>query len=78
LLAAVPKPDPSARKAFVPPLGEVASPAAPPGGCYFHPRCPFAVKQCEVEPPAWQEIFPGHRVRCHRAHELDLTQPAGA
>jgi peptide/nickel transport system ATP-binding protein len=78
LLAAVPKADPSARKAFVPPRGEVASPAAPPSGCYFHPRCPYAVKQCELEPPAWQEIFPGHRVRCHRAEELDLTQPTDA
>jgi peptide/nickel transport system ATP-binding protein len=73
LLAAVPKPDPRERAAFSPPLGEAANPAQPPSGCYFHPRCPFAVEQCKVERPVWEEIAPGHRVRCHRARELELA-----
>jgi peptide/nickel transport system ATP-binding protein len=29
--------------------GEPASPLAPPAGCAFHPRCPDAVPQCEVD-----------------------------
>jgi peptide/nickel transport system ATP-binding protein len=53
--------------------GEVANPAAPPGGCYFHPRCPYAVEACRTHTPEWREIAPGHRVACHRADELKLA-----
>ncbi len=48
-------------------------PAAPPTGCYFHPRCPHAIEVCRTQAPAWQEISPGHVVGCHRAHELRLA-----
>jgi peptide/nickel transport system ATP-binding protein len=72
LLSAVPKPDPRARSQRTPLQGEVANPAAPPSGCYFHPRCPYAVERCRTEAPAWEEIRPGHFVRCHRAAELQL------
>jgi len=41
LLAAIPEPDPSRRKARVPLPGEVPSPINPPPGCPFHPRCPL-------------------------------------
>jgi oligopeptide/dipeptide ABC transporter ATP-binding protein len=73
LLGAVPRPDPAARQAITPPRGRIADPANPPSGCYFHPRCPFAVEQCKVERPRWEEISPGRMVRCHRAKELDLA-----
>jgi peptide/nickel transport system ATP-binding protein len=73
LLAAVPRPDPTARLTFTPPRGEVADPTNPPSGCYFHPRCPFAVDRCRTERPVWQEIAPNRRVRCHRAAELTLA-----
>jgi peptide/nickel transport system ATP-binding protein len=73
LLGAVPRPDPAARQAITPPRGRIADPANPPSGCYFHPRCPFAVEQCKVQRPSWQEIAPGRMVRCHRAKELDLA-----
>src|SRR5207244_12803841 len=52
--------------------GEVANPAAPPSGCYFHPRCQFAVDLCRSLAPSWEEIEPGRFVRCHRARELTL------
>ncbi len=45
--------------------GEVPSPINPPSGCRFHPRCPFAMDQCSVEPPVDKEVGPGHRVSCH-------------
>jgi peptide/nickel transport system ATP-binding protein len=57
--------------------GEVANPAAPPSGCYFHPRCPYAVETCKNVRPVWEEIEPGRFVRCHRARELNLTGVAG-
>jgi peptide/nickel transport system ATP-binding protein len=52
--------------------GEVANPAAPPSGCYFHPRCQFAIEVCKNLAPSWEEIEPGRFVRCHRARELTL------
>jgi len=52
LLAAIPTPDPRRRRAFVPVQGETPSAVAPPPGCPFHPRCPFAIDACrEVVPP---------------------------
>jgi peptide/nickel transport system ATP-binding protein len=55
------------------PKGEVASPANPPSGCYFHPRCPFAIDVCRQVTPPLEEITPGQYAACHRAHELDLA-----
>jgi peptide/nickel transport system ATP-binding protein len=73
LLSAVPEPDPRARAHRVILQGEVANPAAPPPGCYFHPRCPYAIETCRTEAPPWQQIAPGHFVSCHRAQELQLV-----
>jgi oligopeptide/dipeptide ABC transporter ATP-binding protein len=73
LLAAIPVPDPRARAERKPLTGEVANPAAPPSGCYFHPRCPYAVEKCKTTAPAWEELEPGRFVRCHRASELTLS-----
>jgi peptide/nickel transport system ATP-binding protein len=73
LLSAVPEPDPRTRSRRIVLQGEVANPAAPPPGCYFHPRCPHAIDVCRTETPAWQEISPGHFVGCHRAKELQLA-----
>jgi len=72
LLSAAPEPDPRARTRRIILQGEVANPASPPAGCYFHPRCPHAVEVCRVQAPAWQEISPAHFVACHRARELQL------
>jgi peptide/nickel transport system ATP-binding protein len=73
LLSAVPEPDPRVRSKRIILQGEVANPAAPPSGCYFHPRCPFAVVLCRTETPAWREVARGHFVGCHRADELTLA-----
>ena len=72
LLAAVPVPDPRQRAADIELKGEVPSPADPPSGCYFHPRCPHAVDLCRTQTPVLREISPGHFVSCHRADELQL------
>jgi peptide/nickel transport system ATP-binding protein len=73
LLSAVPEPDPRLRSQRIVLQGEVANPASPPGGCYFHPRCPHAIELCRTQAPAWQELAPGHFVGCHRAGELQLA-----
>jgi peptide/nickel transport system ATP-binding protein len=72
LLSAVPKPDPRLRAQRIVLEGEVADPANPPSGCYFHPRCRYAQDICRAETPHLTEIQPGHFVSCHRAAELTL------
>ena len=67
LLSAVPVPDPRitrARKRIIL-EGDPPSPANPPSGCRFHPRCPIAVDRCRSEQPQWREAAPGHWVACH-------------
>jgi peptide/nickel transport system ATP-binding protein len=73
LLSAIPIPNPEQRMKRIILEGEVANPANPPGGCYFHPRCPYAVEICKRETPVWTEDAPGHFVACHRSRELELT-----
>jgi peptide/nickel transport system ATP-binding protein len=73
LLSAIPEPNPRARSNRTILQGEVANPAAPPSGCYFHPRCQYAIDVCRTTPPVWEEIEPGRQVRCHRARELSLA-----
>jgi oligopeptide/dipeptide ABC transporter ATP-binding protein len=77
LLAAVPVPDPRRRRARYRITGEIPTLIAPPPGCRFAPRCPFAIEQCRVEPPRLREIAgkPGRRVACHRAEEVGDIPP---
>jgi peptide/nickel transport system ATP-binding protein len=72
LMGAVPRPDPEQRGERTILEGEIANPANPPSGCYFHPRCPYAVEQCKYEEPALREVRPEHYVKCHLAEELSL------
>ena len=72
LMSAVPKPDPRARSERMILAGEVADPANPPPGCYFHPRCRYAQEICSIEEPVLREINEEHFVSCHRAEELQL------
>ena len=69
LLDAVPAPEHGAAPR---PLleGELPSPLKPPGGCHFHPRCPFATARCAAEAPPMMEAAPGHHVACHHAATL--------
>ena len=66
LLGAVPRLDaPAERLAVI--EGAVPNPLAPPPGCRFHPRCPFAVPRCRSEAPALVELEPGHEAACWQA-----------
>ncbi len=77
LMAAVPVADPRVRSAMTELEGDVPSPSDPPSGCYFHPRCRYAVDICSKEAPELIELRPDHFVSCHRAHELDLEGISG-
>ena len=72
LLSSAPKPNPRLRTDAIILEGEVADPANPPSGCYFHPRCRYRIERCETEEPGLREIAPDHWVSCHRAEELHL------
>ena len=65
LLAAVPVPDPAARRAKRVLQGDVPSPLHPPAGCHFHTRCPYAEARCRGESLWLREIESGHHVACH-------------
>jgi peptide/nickel transport system ATP-binding protein len=73
LMSAIPRPDPRPRQKRILLTGEVANPANPPSGCYFHPRCTYAKDICKTEEPPFEEVTPGHYVKCHLAKELTLV-----
>ncbi|OKK22680.1 peptide ABC transporter ATP-binding protein [Streptomyces sp. CB00455] len=66
LLSAVPLPDPVAerRRERIVLLGDPPSPAAPPPGCTFHPRCAEAREICRAERPLLR-LAAGREVACH-------------
>ncbi len=69
LLAAVPKIDGAAGARLLVP-GDPPSPANPPSGCHFHPRCPHAADVCRASYPEERPITATHALRCH----FDLGQ----
>ena len=77
LLSAVPKPDPRSRKNRILLRGDIADPANPPQGCYFHPRCRYAQQICrEHMPPllpANEVINGSHYTACHFTDILTLV-----
>jgi oligopeptide/dipeptide ABC transporter ATP-binding protein len=65
LLAAAPVPNPRAKKERIVLEGEVPSPIAPPPGCHFHTRCPFAFPRCRTEEPVLRDADSGRQFACH-------------
>ena len=72
LLSAVPPADPDIKYARIPLQGEVPSPANPPQGCIFHPRCSYTKDICRESEPALREVSSGHFASCHFAQDLTL------
>jgi oligopeptide/dipeptide ABC transporter ATP-binding protein len=66
LLSAVPVPDPEVKKNRIVLTGDVPSPANPPSGCVFHPRCTHPQKDaaCAAIVPPLEEKAPGHWAAC--------------
>ena len=65
LFSAIPIPDPEAKRERIILGGEPPSPANPPSGCRFHPRCKYAREICSRQEPTLIEVKPGHYVACH-------------
>jgi oligopeptide/dipeptide ABC transporter ATP-binding protein len=65
LVRAIPEPDPEMKKQGQGLEGEVPSPADPPPGCPFHPRCPLVEEVCRTRVPDLTGRWPGHRAACH-------------
>ncbi|MEA2089658.1 MAG: ABC transporter ATP-binding protein [Thermoproteota archaeon] len=65
LMSANPVPDPTAKKKRIILPGNVPSPANPPPGCRFHPRCFKAMDICRREEPPLIDVGNGHFVACH-------------
>ncbi|NOZ26730.1 MAG: ABC transporter ATP-binding protein [Chloroflexi bacterium] len=77
LISAVPPADPDIRLSRIVLPGDVPSPANPPSGCIFHPRCRYVQDICRTEPPPLAEVQPKRFVSCHRANELSLQGIGG-
>ena len=78
LLSAIPVADVTKKKKRIPLQGDVPSPANPPSGCTFHPRCPECEERCKAEKPVLEEyVINGvsHFVSCH--HVKDILKARG-
>ena len=65
LLSAVPVPRLEAHTSVIRLPGETPSPANPPQGCHFHPRCPQAMAVCRQNYPETSTVSATHTVNCH-------------
>jgi peptide/nickel transport system ATP-binding protein len=73
LIEASPVPDPTRRRTADAIQGEIPSPLAPPPGCAFHTRCPFAIEACRQTRPEPRPVpgsTPDHTAACHRLGEV--------
>jgi len=72
LLSAVPIPDPDVPKERIILKGDVPSPASPPAGCRFHPRCPVAFERCGWTP---DEILKALDVAFRKREDAGAMEP---
>src|SRR5262249_7114419 len=64
LLRSVPRLDRPVSEKLAPIEGQPPNPLAPPAGCAFHPRCPFAVDRCRIQAPALAPVGENHLAAC--------------
>ncbi|HSD61273.1 MAG TPA: ABC transporter ATP-binding protein, partial [Burkholderiales bacterium] len=65
LLSAVPVADPATKREVIRLQGDLPSPANPPSGCHFHPRCPRALPECRQSYPQATSLSGTRSVACH-------------
>jgi len=67
--------DPAERRQIIRLEGDMPSPANPPVGCHFHPRCPEAIPDCAQTYPSDSRLKDGRMVRCLRVAETAVDGP---
>jgi len=70
LLSAVPVLDPDHKSKRIILRGDVPSPANPPQGCNFNPRCIYAEERCRNEEPELRDVGSEHQVSCHLVEKM--------
>jgi len=79
LLSAIPVPDPTRKRERIILPGDVPSPANPPPGCPFHPRCQYAFDRCKTEVPPLYKLDGGrHLASCFLIEEEASVGPKPA
>ncbi len=73
LIAAIPVPDPRARRERNVLEGDVPSPVDPPSGCRFHTRCPHVRDKCRREEPPLHLVGEGRQIACYRPDWLGIS-----
>ena len=76
LLSAVPEPVPGRARKRIILQGDLPSPTAPPSGCVFRTRCPYAIPACAEAVPPFVEVGPGHQSACIRTEVLVRREPS--
>ncbi|MGG0657363.1 ABC transporter ATP-binding protein [Rummeliibacillus pycnus] len=76
LLSAIPVVNFEGEKQAIQLTGEPPSPANPPTGCAFHPRCPFAMESCKIERPNLIQFEDRQQVACHLYSEEEFYSKA--
>ena len=74
LLSAVPRIDEASQREVIKLEGDLPSPADPPPGCHFHPRCPHAMAVCRERYPAETRLSATSKVHCH-LYDEDAFRP---
>jgi oligopeptide transport system ATP-binding protein len=70
LLSAIPQPNPDKKHSRMVLKGEVPSPANPPAGCHFHPRCPWAEERCKTEDQKLEVKADQHCAACWKTDKI--------
>lgn len=65
LLSAVPVIEIESKRQVIHLHGDLPSPANPPSGCHFHPRCPHVMPVCRENYPGTSTFSSTHRARCY-------------
>jgi peptide/nickel transport system ATP-binding protein len=81
LLSAVPVIELNPKREVIRLHGDLPSPANPPAGCHFHPRCPHAMPVCHEIYPGSSNFSSTHTARCHlypQPQNTSTLQPEGA
>lgn len=75
LLSAVPVIKLESKREAIHLHGDLPSPANPPSGCHFHPRCPHVMPICRKNYPETSTFSSTHGARCYLyPQEQDLTK----